>query len=184
MSARDRLIELLKQDPCDYINPGVNTGCECCPYENSITESTSCFEELYADHLLKHGVIVPLTDSDTATSYADLQDANKTLESTNLHLSEEFIKLQTSYDVNQKKIKNLESCVAELYLLLSRLENGAKQRDLTLVRVRGGACGCDAYQGLPPICRIFDTLEDKYYDIIFPAIKDFQSKERVNDNEV
>lgn len=47
-----------------------------------------------------------------------------------------------------------QKCIAELWTLLARIEDGARSHDLSLLRVHRGASGCDAYQGLPPICRI------------------------------
>lgn len=64
-----------------------------------------------------------------------------------------------------------QECIVELYTLLERIEDGARRRDLSLLRVHRGASGCDAYQGLPPICRIKDDIWDRYGDIIYEALK-------------
>ena len=63
-----------------------------------------------------------------------------------------------------------QKCIAELYKLLERIENGARRRDLTLLRVSRGASGCDMYQGLPPICRIKNDILQRYEDIINTAL--------------
>lgn len=63
-----------------------------------------------------------------------------------------------------------QKCIAELYKLLERIENGARRHDLTLLRVARGASGCDMYQGLPPICRIKDDILQRYEDIINTAL--------------
>lgn len=63
-----------------------------------------------------------------------------------------------------------QKCIAELYKLLERIENGARRHDLALLRVSRGASGCDMYQGLPPICRIKDDILQRYEDIINTAL--------------
>lgn len=64
-----------------------------------------------------------------------------------------------------------QQCIIELYSLLERIESGARHHDLSLLRVPRGASGCDAYQGLPPICRIMDDILDRYGDIIHEVSK-------------
>ena len=51
-----------------------------------------------------------------------------------------------------------QKCIAELWTLLTRIEDGACSHDLSLLCVHRGASGCDMYQGLPPICRITDDI--------------------------
>lgn len=63
-----------------------------------------------------------------------------------------------------------QACIAELYSLIERIENGARHHDLTLLRVPRGATGCDMYQGLPPICRVKNDILDRYEDIIYEAL--------------
>ena len=63
-----------------------------------------------------------------------------------------------------------QKCIAELWTLLIRIEDGARSHDLSLLRVPRGASGCDMYQGLPPICRLTDDLLDRYEDIINTVI--------------
>lgn len=63
-----------------------------------------------------------------------------------------------------------QKCIAELWTLLTRIEDGAANHDLSLLRVPRGASGCDMYQGLPPICRIADDILERYEDIINTAI--------------
>ena len=63
-----------------------------------------------------------------------------------------------------------QKCIAELYALLERIEDGARKHDLSLLRVPHGASGCDMYQGLPPIRRIMDDITNRYDDIIFDAL--------------
>lgn len=65
-----------------------------------------------------------------------------------------------------------QECIAELYNILARIEYGARNHDLTLLRVRRGASGCDMYQSLPPICRVMDDILDRYKDIIYAALKE------------
>lgn len=67
--------------------------------------------------------------------------------------------------------KRIYECIYELYTLIDSITENAMRHDLSLLRARGGASGCDAYQGLPPICRIRDYLLDKYDDIISKAFK-------------
>lgn len=63
-----------------------------------------------------------------------------------------------------------QKCIAELYTLLERIEDGARHHDLTLLRTPRGASGCDMYQGLPPICRIKDDIRQRYEQIIDAAL--------------
>lgn len=63
-----------------------------------------------------------------------------------------------------------QECIAELWTLLTRIEDGAYSHDLSLLRAPRGASGCDMYQGLPPICRITDDILERYEDIINAAI--------------
>ena len=63
-----------------------------------------------------------------------------------------------------------QQCIAELYSLIERIEDGARRHDLSLLRVPRGACGCDMYQGLPPICRVKDDILNRYEDIICVAL--------------
>lgn len=68
--ARETLIEILKEDPCDAMPE--ESGCDGCPYASSLKSSRidteteqgflvegSCFEPRYADHLLNKGILVP-----------------------------------------------------------------------------------------------------------------------------
>lgn len=64
-----------------------------------------------------------------------------------------------------------EKCIKELWELIDRITMDARKHDLTLLRIRGGASGCDAYQGTPPICRIVDDIYDRYGDIIHNCCK-------------
>lgn len=64
-----------------------------------------------------------------------------------------------------------QKCIKELYELVDKITENARKHDLSLLRVRGGASGCDMYQGLPPICRIRDSVLDKYEDIIADAFR-------------
>lgn len=63
-----------------------------------------------------------------------------------------------------------QKCIAELWALLNRIENGARSHDLSLLRAHRGASGCDMYQGLPPICRLTDDILGRYEDIISAAV--------------
>lgn len=72
--------------------------------------------------------------------------------------------------------KRIYECICELYTLIDSITENAMRHDLSLLRARGGASGCDAYQGLPPICRIRDYLLDKYDDIISKAFKEIEEK--------
>lgn len=63
-----------------------------------------------------------------------------------------------------------QKCIAELWTLLACIEDGSRSHDLSLLRVHSGASGCDAYQGLPPICRITDDILNRYEDIIYAAV--------------
>jgi hypothetical protein len=63
-----------------------------------------------------------------------------------------------------------QKCIAELWTLLTRIEDGACSHDLSLLRVHRGASGCDMYQGLPPICRVTDDILNRYEDIIYAAV--------------
>ena len=64
-----------------------------------------------------------------------------------------------------------QECIAELYGLLERIEDDARHHNLFMLRVRGGASGCDAFQGLPPISRIIADIEDRHGDVISEAIR-------------
>lgn len=63
-----------------------------------------------------------------------------------------------------------QKCIAELWALLNRIENGARSHDLSLLRAPRGASGCDMHQGLPPICRLTDDILGRYEGIINTAI--------------
>lgn len=63
-----------------------------------------------------------------------------------------------------------QKCIVELWALLTRIEDGAYNHDLSLLRVPRGASGCDMYQGLPPIFRITDDILNRYEDIIKAAV--------------
>lgn len=65
---------------------------------------------------------------------------------------------------------NEQKCIAELWTLLNRIENGARSHDLSLLRAPRGASGCDMYQGLPPICRLTDDILSRYEDVVYTAI--------------
>lgn len=58
-----------------------------------------------------------------------------------------------------------QECIKELYSLVDRVVEDAKKRDLSLLRIRGEASGCDMFQGLPPICRILSDITDRYDDV-------------------
>ena len=60
-----------------------------------------------------------------------------------------------------------KACIRELYELVNQVVENALKHDLSLLRNRGGASGCDMYQGLPPICRIRDDIFNRYEDIFF-----------------
>jgi len=64
-----------------------------------------------------------------------------------------------------------QECIVELYTLLERIEDGARRHDLSLLRAPRGATGCDMYQGAPPICRVKDSILDRYEDVIYEAFK-------------
>lgn len=59
-----------------------------------------------------------------------------------------------------------QKCIAELWKLLNRIEDGARHHDVSLLRTSPRPSGCDMYQGLPPICRLADDIWDRYGDII------------------
>lgn len=63
-----------------------------------------------------------------------------------------------------------QECIAELYSILERLENDARNRDLTIMRASVGASACDQYQGLPLISRVIGRIYDKYEDVICAAL--------------
>ncbi len=65
-----------------------------------------------------------------------------------------------------------QSCIKEMYELLDKIESNARKHDFSLLRVRGGASGCDMFQGAPPITRIISDLLDKYDDVIYQAMKE------------
>lgn len=65
-----------------------------------------------------------------------------------------------------------QSCIKEMYGLLDKIESNARKHDFSLLRVHGGASGCDMFQGAPPITRIMADLLDKYDDIIYQAMKE------------
>lgn len=67
--------------------------------------------------------------------------------------------------VRQKK------CVKELFSLLNEITEKAKRRDLSLFKILSIG-GCDAYQGLPPICRITDSILEQYGDIIYDTFNE------------
>lgn len=68
-------------------------------------------------------------------------------------------------------------CIKELYELIDKITENARKRDLSLIRPHSGASGCDMYQGLPPICRIRDDILDKYEDIIYEALREYEKEE-------
>ncbi|CUP39766.1 hypothetical protein [Hungatella hathewayi] len=63
-----------------------------------------------------------------------------------------------------------QECIAELFMFVDIITDRAVKRDLSLFRC-AGAGGCDAYQGMPPICRKRDDILQRYEDIIYEAIK-------------
>lgn len=63
-----------------------------------------------------------------------------------------------------------QECIAELYRILERLENDARNHDLTIMRTSVGASPCDQYQGLPLISRVKDHIYKKYEDVICAAL--------------
>lgn len=63
-------------------------------------------------------------------------------------------------------------CIRELYELVDKITESARKHDLSLLRVPRGASGCDAYQGLPSICRIRDDILYRYEDIINKAFRE------------
>lgn len=73
-------------------------------------------------------------------------------------------------------IDRLKDCIAELYILLSKLVDAGKKYDFSMLRPKRSAGPCDMSQGLPPICRVLADIDDKYYDIISEAVKEFQNK--------
>ena len=64
-----------------------------------------------------------------------------------------------------------QACIVELFTLLQRIEDGARNHDLSLLRVPRGASGCDMYQGLPTICRINNDILDRFEDVINEAFR-------------
>lgn len=69
------------------------------------------------------------------------------------------------------KLIREQECIKELYSLLDTIESAAKRKDLSLLRVCGGACSTDVYSGLPPICRAMDAILDKYEDVILECFR-------------
>ena len=67
-----------------------------------------------------------------------------------------------------------QACIKELYELVDKITENARKRDLSLIRPYSGARGCDMYQGLPPICRIRDSILDEYEDIIYTALREYE----------
>lgn len=70
-----------------------------------------------------------------------------------------------------------QECIKELCELVDRVTENAKKHDLSLVRPPRGACGCDQYIGLPPLCRIRDDIFSRYEDIISGAFEAANRKE-------
>lgn len=77
---------------------------------------------------------------------------------------------------NPEDVDRLKDCIAELYILLGKLVDAGKKYDFSMLRPKRSAGPCDMYQGLPPICRVLADIDDKYYDIISEAVKEFQNK--------
>lgn len=63
-----------------------------------------------------------------------------------------------------------QKCIAELWKLLRRIDDGARHHDVSLLRALPRPSGCDMYQGLPPICRLMDDIWERYGDIINEAL--------------
>ncbi len=56
-SERERLKQILSTDICDEMpRTERQSGCEGCPYKDLITETSTCFESRYADHLIRNRV--------------------------------------------------------------------------------------------------------------------------------
>ncbi len=55
-------INALREDPCDTLVPEAGQDCTGCPYENLITETTTCFEARFANHLISKGAVIPPVD--------------------------------------------------------------------------------------------------------------------------
>lgn len=64
VNQKDLFISVLKEDPCDDLakERDIQNECSGCPYENDITESSSCFEQRYADLLIHRGAVLPPVD--------------------------------------------------------------------------------------------------------------------------
>ena len=65
-----------------------------------------------------------------------------------------------------------QCCIMELFQIIDKITEDARNHNFSLLRTFGGASGCDMYQGLPPICRIRDAVLDKYEDIINDAFRE------------
>ena len=78
-------------------------------------------------------------------------------------------------------IEDSNKCIVELYKLLDKIRTDAETHDISLVRIRGGASGCDMYQGKPPISRILDSILDKYDSTIHRAFKSIDQEESTNE---
>lgn len=66
----ERLVELLSEDPCDYI-ANKKDSCEGCPYEDLVDDNSTCFERRYADHLNMRGVVAMPVDIGDKVWYID-----------------------------------------------------------------------------------------------------------------
>ena len=74
------------------------------------------------------------------------------------------------------KIARQQKCIAELWRFLDQVESNARHHDLSLLRVRSGASGCDMFQGLPPISRIVADIECRYNDLISEAVRSSENE--------
>ena len=80
--------------------------------------------------------------------------------------------------VPMAEVKKMQECIYDIYVMLDKIIESAKRHDLSMLRPFRGASGCDAYQGLPPICRSFDALFDKHGEAIHGAANYVELKKK------
>lgn len=69
-----------------------------------------------------------------------------------------------------------QRCIVEMYKILDKITENAKKHDFSLLRP-AGIGGCDMYQGLPIICRIFGGISTDYADVLHEAFKEAEREQ-------
>ena len=71
-----------------------------------------------------------------------------------------------------------QKCIVAMYKILDEITEKAKNHDTSLFRLfRSKGMGADMYQGLPPICRIFDGLSSDHAEALSEAFREAEKEQ-------